>query len=276
MIEQAVEELTPIVGTRPACRALGVAPATIHRRRKPPPPKPRKPRPRPARALAPAEREQVLEELRSERFVDCSPAQVSATLLDEGLYLASERTMYRLLAATGESRERRDQRTHPAYAKPELLAERPNEVWSWDIERHEALQDRAEMKGSASGLSQQAGEAGGSPTGRNVLVGWKAAPTTTGRPSTARWVGPGKRDGKVYVRNQRQNAPQEQTTSSNLADLGWAAARTRTDGELPRSVDVADREATPKACGVGVAKSQGQSWAPPPSSGLERTWEPFW
>src|SRR5262249_47667243 len=75
-------------------------------------------------------------ELHSERFVDCSPAQVYATLLDEGCYLASERTMYRLLeAAHGSVRERRNQLTHPAYAKPELLAERPNELWSWDISK---------------------------------------------------------------------------------------------------------------------------------------------
>jgi putative transposase len=73
--------------------------------------------------------------LHSERFVDCSPAQVWATLLDEGSYLASERTMYRLLAASGEVRERREQLTHPAYAKPELLAEHPNELWSWDISK---------------------------------------------------------------------------------------------------------------------------------------------
>ena len=76
----------------------------------------------------------MLEVLHSERFVDSSPAQVWATLLDEGRYLASERTMYRLLAARhGGVRERRDQLTHPAYARPELLAERPNELWSWDI-----------------------------------------------------------------------------------------------------------------------------------------------
>src|SRR5262249_52919907 len=75
-------------------------------------------------------------ELHSERFVDCSPAQVYATLLDEGCYLASERTMYRLLEARhGGVRERRDQLTHPAYVKPELLAERPNELWSWDVSK---------------------------------------------------------------------------------------------------------------------------------------------
>jgi putative transposase len=133
MIEATVEELTPIVGTRPACRVLGAAPATIYRRRRPQP-RSFRPRPVPARALSHAEREAVLAVLHSERFVDSSPAQVYATLLDEGRYLASERTMYRLLEARhGGVRERRDQLAHPAYARPELLAERPNEVWSWDI-----------------------------------------------------------------------------------------------------------------------------------------------
>ena len=133
MIEHAVEELTPIVGTRPACRALGAAPATIYRRRNPPTPVPKRPKPPPARALSGEEREAVLEELHSERFVDCSPAQTWATLLDEGRYLASERTMYRLLAAEGETTERRNQLVHPPYARPELLAQQPNELWSWDI-----------------------------------------------------------------------------------------------------------------------------------------------
>jgi putative transposase len=133
MIEQTVAELAPVVGTRPACRALGASPATIYRRRRPPRPRPERRRPAPARSLSPSERDAVLAVLRSERFVDCAPAQVWATLLDEGRYLASERTMYRLLAAGGKVRERRDQLTHPGYAKPELLAERPNEVWSWDI-----------------------------------------------------------------------------------------------------------------------------------------------
>lgn len=133
MIEQAVEELTPIVGTRPACRALGAASATIYRRRNPPTPGPKRPKLPPARALSSEEREAVLEVLHSKRFIDCSPAQTWATLLDEGRYLASQRTMYRLLAAEGETTERRNQLVHPSYARPELLAERPNELWSWDI-----------------------------------------------------------------------------------------------------------------------------------------------
>jgi putative transposase len=125
-----------VIGLRPACRALGVAPATVYRRRRPESAAPRRasrPRSRSLRALSEQERHAVLAELRSERFVNCSPTVVWATLLDEGRYLCSARTMYRLLAAAGELRERRAQLTHPAYTKPELLAERANQVWSWDI-----------------------------------------------------------------------------------------------------------------------------------------------
>ena len=136
MIEQTIADLTPIIGTRPACRALGASPATIYRRRRPPEPRAPKPRPTPARALSDPEREAVLEVLHSERFVDSSPAQVWATLLDENQYLCSERTMYRLLETQhGGVRDRRDQLTHPAYTKPELLAECPNELWSWDVSK---------------------------------------------------------------------------------------------------------------------------------------------
>jgi putative transposase len=133
MIEQTVNELSAIIGTGPACRALRASPATIYRWRTPPPRRPRLPRPSPTRALSASEREALLGVLHCARFVDDSPAQVWATLLDEGRYLASQRTMYRLLAACGEVRERRDQLAHPAYTKPELLACRPNELWSWDI-----------------------------------------------------------------------------------------------------------------------------------------------
>ena len=123
MIDQAVATIGPLVGTAPACRALGASRASFYRRRSPAPPgKKQVSREAPARALTKDEQERVLAELRSERFVDCSPAQVYATLLDEGTYLASQRTMYRLLAGSGEVRERRDQLTHPPYTRPELLA----------------------------------------------------------------------------------------------------------------------------------------------------------
>jgi hypothetical protein len=91
------------------------------------------PRPAPARALSAAERAMVLAHLHEERFQDRSPAAVQATLLDEGVYHCSVRTMYRILAEHGETRERRDHRTHPVYQKPELLATAPNQLWSWDI-----------------------------------------------------------------------------------------------------------------------------------------------
>ena len=90
-------------------------------------------RPTPARALGPSERETVLARLHEERFQDRSSVSVYATLLDEGEYHRSIRTMYRLLAGHGEVRERRDQLTHPPYQKPELLATAPNQLWSWDI-----------------------------------------------------------------------------------------------------------------------------------------------
>ena len=85
------------------------------------------------RALSAGERDAVLTLLHAPRFVDHAPAEIYATRLDAGQYLCSERTMYRLLAAHGEVRERRDQLRHPVYAAPELLARRPNELWSWDI-----------------------------------------------------------------------------------------------------------------------------------------------
>jgi putative transposase len=139
MIAAAVEELTPIIGTRPACRALGAAPATVYRRRRPPQPMTPKPRATPERALSAPERQQVLDVLHCERFVDVSAAETWATLLDEGTYLCSPRTMYRILAAQhGAVSERRNQLTHPPYAKPELLAVRPNELWSWDISKLKA------------------------------------------------------------------------------------------------------------------------------------------
>jgi putative transposase len=133
MIEQAVSEVEPLVGTLPACRVLGASRASLYRWRSPLTVRAARPPVVSPRALSEPERGAVLARLHEERFADCSPAHVYATLLDEGTYLASERTMYRLLAARGEVRERRDQLTHPPYARPELLARAPNRVWSWDI-----------------------------------------------------------------------------------------------------------------------------------------------
>jgi len=122
---QAAERLAPESGLKAACSALGVPRATVYRRRSPPPPPAATPRPSPSRALTEPERQHVLEVLRSERFVDQAPHQVYATLLDENRYYCSIRTMYRILEANGEVKERRDQLRHPTYAKPELRAEAP-------------------------------------------------------------------------------------------------------------------------------------------------------
>jgi len=127
----AVEQASETLGTAAACDALGVSRASVYRRRQPA--RPPAARPTPPRTLAPVEQETVLATLNSERFLDQAPAQIHATLLDEGTYLCSPRTMYRLLEAAGEIKERRDQVRRPHYAAPELLATRPNEVWSWDI-----------------------------------------------------------------------------------------------------------------------------------------------
>lgn len=121
--------------TKPACDALGVSRASVHRRRArlAAPPAVVRPRPTPARALSVPQQQAVLDQLHAPRFADQAPAEIYATLLDEGTYHCSIRTMYRILDRHDEVRERRQQLSHPVYQKPELLAERPNEVWSWDI-----------------------------------------------------------------------------------------------------------------------------------------------
>ena len=113
------------------CAALCVPRSSYYRSLQPRKPPAR--RPSPPRALSPEERQAVLDVLHSERFVDKAPAEIWATLLDEGTYLCSYRTMYRILKDADEIRERRNQLRHPVYTKPELLATGPNQVWSWDI-----------------------------------------------------------------------------------------------------------------------------------------------
>ncbi len=136
MIDAAIAELAPVVGVTDACAAVGRPRATHYRwhRKSPPPAKPaRELRPQP-RALSAAERAEVLAVLHEERFMDLAPGEVHAMLLDEGRYLCSESTMYRLLRQThGGVRERRRQATHPPRVKPELVAHGPNHCWSWDI-----------------------------------------------------------------------------------------------------------------------------------------------
>jgi putative transposase len=131
---EATKRLAAIANWTQACLALGVARASAFRfwKRQHNPIQPKEPV-KPERSLSPAEKEQVLMVLHSDRFVDIAPQEVYATLLDEGDYLCSIRTMYRILEDNKEVRERRNQAAHLEYAKPELLATRPNELWSWDI-----------------------------------------------------------------------------------------------------------------------------------------------
>ena len=122
--------LIPLVGIVAACTALCVSRASYYRAQKPK--AERSPRPRPARALSEVERARVLAVLDSEPCMDLAPAQVYAKLLEDGEYLCSTRTMYRVLAEAHQVRERRAQRKHPEYTKPKLVATAPNQVWSWD------------------------------------------------------------------------------------------------------------------------------------------------
>jgi putative transposase len=135
MIDEAITELAPLIGVRAACAATGRAQASHYRRHRqsPPPPRPlRPPRVQP-RALSPVERHTVRSVLNHEHMVDKAPATVYHELLDEGVYVASVSTMYRILRAHDEVHERRRQAVHPARVKPELVATAPNAVWSWDI-----------------------------------------------------------------------------------------------------------------------------------------------
>jgi putative transposase len=133
VIDEHIEELEAVTSLKRACELIGANRSTIQRRRQPPKLGPRAPRPAPPNKLSEAERQHILSVLRSPEFCDLAPAQVWARLLDDGTYLCSISTMYRLLRIAGENRERRRQRTHPARKKPELIATGPNQVWSWDI-----------------------------------------------------------------------------------------------------------------------------------------------
>lgn len=135
MIDETITDLTALVGVKAACAAVGRPRATHYRwhRKSPAPVRPARQHRRQPRALSREEEEKVLSVLHSERFVDLAPGEVHAILLDEGTYLCSVATMYRLLRRHGEIRERRRQAVHPPRVKPELVAHGPNECWSWDI-----------------------------------------------------------------------------------------------------------------------------------------------
>jgi len=130
---QEVRSLAETTGVQMACDVLGVPRASWYRAQRATIISPATARPRPERALNLKQQQAVLDVLHSEKFVDMAPHEVYASLLDEGRYLCSIRTMYRLLEQADEVRERRNQRRHRVYQRPELLAEEPNQLWSWDI-----------------------------------------------------------------------------------------------------------------------------------------------
>ncbi len=134
---QTVAELATIVGVGAACDVLAVPRSQFYRAQQPPAVKlsPSRVKAASPRALSLSEKAAVRQELNSARFLDCAPREVYATLLDEGKYLCSWRAMYRILGAEQAVRERRDQLQHPHYARPELVATTPNQLWSWDITR---------------------------------------------------------------------------------------------------------------------------------------------
>jgi putative transposase len=133
VIDPLVDELASHTNVKTACELLGRPRGSHYRAKTPKPATTPAPRPTPPNALTDAERAQVLSVLTSDRFVDKSVAQAWATLLDEGTYLCSMSTMHRILRAHDAAGERRAQATHPARTKPELVATRPGQVWSWDI-----------------------------------------------------------------------------------------------------------------------------------------------
>jgi putative transposase len=135
LLDASTASLVPLVGVKKACELLGRVRSTFYRRKQPTTPKESSPRRSPPNALSDAERAAVLTLLSEPEHRDLAIDQVYARTLDEGIYLCSPATMHRVLAASGASSDRRAQRTHPAKKRPELLATRPNEIWSWDISK---------------------------------------------------------------------------------------------------------------------------------------------
>ena len=216
---KAADELAKHVGVKPACAALEVSRSTLYRRRGPSTGQ-QQPRPTPARALSETERGEVFDTLCSERFVDRSPAEVVATLLDEEVYLCSERTMYRVLASEVPVQERRAQRTHPEYKKPELMATAPNQVWSWD--NHAAA--RAEEVELLLPLRHH----GHLQPLRRGLDGGGPGELGPGRPVDPAELPEAWRPARVLTLHSDRGAPMtSQCTAQLLADLGVTRSLSR-------------------------------------------------
>lgn len=139
-MESVLRDLGTCMGMRRACELIGAPRASWFRHQRPPRPRKHVKRVSP-RALSQDERQTALDTLHQERFCDASVREVYATLLDEGRYIASVSTMYRILRSAEEVRERRRVAAHPPTVKPELVATAPRQVWSWDSVSRRELQE---------------------------------------------------------------------------------------------------------------------------------------
>jgi putative transposase len=220
VIDEHFDDLAAVTSTKQACELLGAARATRYRRRRPPVVGPPAPRPAPPNKLTEQERQHILTVLRAEEYCDLAPAQVWARLLDDGIYVCSISTMYRLLAITGENRERRRQRTHPARKKPELIARRPNEVWSWDITK---------LQGAARGVYYELFVI--IDIFSRYVVAWTIAPAETGELAEAFIADTIARQGierhQLTLHADRGTSMTSKPVAQLLIDLGVARSHSR-------------------------------------------------
>jgi putative transposase len=220
LIAEHFDDLAAFTSTKQACALLGASRATLYRRRRPARYGPSAPRPSPPNKLTEQERQRVLTVLRSAVYCDLAPAQVWARLLDDGVYLCSISTMYRLLAVAGENRERRRQRTHPAKKKPELIARRPNEVWSWDITK---------LQGPARGVYYELFVI--IDIFSRYVVGWTVSPAETGELAEAfiadTLARHGIEPGQLSLHADRGTSMTSKPVAQLLIDLGVARSHSR-------------------------------------------------
>ena len=220
MIDDHFDDLAEVTCTRRAAQLLGRARATHYRRLQLPTLGPPSPRPIPANGLSEPERQHILAVLRSEEYCDLAPAQVWARLLDDGIFLCSISTMYRLLAAAGENRERRRQRTHPAKKRPELIARGPNEVWSWDITK---------LRGPTRGVYYELFVI--IDIYSRYVIGWIVAPAETGELAKdfidRAVAGQGIARDQLTLHADRGTSMTSKPVSQLLVDLGVARSHSR-------------------------------------------------
>jgi putative transposase len=220
VIAEDLAELEAVTSTKQACALLGASRATIYRRRRPPVARLVPARPEPANKLTEAERQHILAVLRAAEYCDLAPAQVWARLLDDGIYLCSISTMYRLLAIAGENRERRRQRTHPARKRPELIARQPNQVWSWDITK---------LQGPERGVYYELFVI--IDIFSRYVVGWMVSPAETGELAEAfiadALATHGIDHGQLTLHADRGTSMTSKPVAQLLVDLGVARSHSR-------------------------------------------------